>query len=147
MTTTVRFPGQYKSLAQIAEFIQKISIHAELDEYATYAVETAVDEACTNIIEHGYGGEDIGDIEFTYLIEEDRLTIILRDHGQPFNPVKAPPPKLSNKLKKRSSHGLGIYLMRRCMDHIEYTYTPSDGNVLTMVKLKKSGLPPCSPQT
>jgi serine/threonine-protein kinase RsbW len=133
---TVQFPGEYNSLALIAEHIREIARDAGLDEYAIYAVETAVDEACTNIIEHGYGGEGIGEIGCTCSIGNDRLTIVLNDHGQPFNPQKARSPKLSSELKKRSGHGLGIYLMRKCMDEIHYDYSPKEGNTLTLVKYK-----------
>ncbi|NJN43607.1 MAG: ATP-binding protein [Anaerolineae bacterium] len=51
---TATFPGQFKSLEKISQFVQKAASQAGLDEEALYSVELAVDEACSNIIEHAY---------------------------------------------------------------------------------------------
>ena len=56
------FPGRYASLAEIGEFIGLAAQAAGFDSKDVYAIKLAVDEACTNIIEHGYGGEGIGKI-------------------------------------------------------------------------------------
>ncbi len=130
---TVIFPGRYDSLAKIAELVQQAAQELGLDSCAAYSAETAVDEACSNIIEHAYGGEDKGIIEFTYLTENNQLTVILRDHGKKFNPSKARKPNLSASLKDRPSHGLGLYFMQQWMDEVRFEYV--DGhNVLTMIK-------------
>lgn len=86
------FPGQYESLAQIAALIRQATQELGLSSLDAYTVEMAVDEACTNIIEHAYGGEGLGEIELEYKIEADSLIITLRDHGKPFNPKKVRPP-------------------------------------------------------
>lgn len=100
-------------------------------------VETAVDEACSNIIEHAYGGEGIGDIEITYQINAKCLTIILRDFGKPFDPSKIPEPQLTAPLEKRKSHGLGLFFIRKMMDEVHFDFSNETGNVLTMVKRKE----------
>ena len=52
---TKSFPGRYESLALVAECVRKTAEEAGLDSMAVYEVETAVDEACTNIIENMNG--------------------------------------------------------------------------------------------
>ncbi len=99
-------------------------------------MQLAVDEACSNIIEHAYGGEGRGDIESTCRIHSDGLTLILRDHGRPFNPNSVPPPNLHSSLEERNARGLGLYFMRELMDEVHFEFTPDSGNVLTMVKRK-----------
>ncbi|WP_075071079.1 ATP-binding protein [Levilinea saccharolytica] len=42
-----------------------------------------MDEACSNIIEHGYQGQETGEIRCTTLTDAKGLTIILEDRGQP----------------------------------------------------------------
>lgn len=133
---TVSFPGVYASLEKISAFVQKIAREAGLDESAAYAVELAVDEACSNIIEHAYGAEGVGNIECSYKIDGQGLTIILRDFGKPFEPGKVRKPKLKAPLKKVNSSGLGVFLMHRMMDEIHYEFSPHNGNVLTMVKYR-----------
>ncbi len=135
---TLTFPGQFDSLALISEFVTRAAKAAGLDARAVYAVQTAVDEACSNIIEHAYGGEGRGTIECTCRINDDGLTVILRDHGRPFDPTSVPEPHLHASLEDRDRGCLGLYFMRRLMDEIHFEFTPDSGNVLTMVK--RSGM-------
>ena len=134
---TVTFPGRFESLAQISNLIVKQAKKAGLDEAAIYAVDLAVDEAVTNIIEHAYGGEGIGNIQCTCQVKEDGLIITLRDFGQPFNPEKIPAPNLRARLKDLKSGGAGLFLIRKMMDEVHFEFNPKTGNLLTMVKHKK----------
>ncbi len=132
---TVKFPGRYDSLAKIAEIVQQATQEFGLDPLASYGVETAVDEACSNIIEHAYGGEGKGDIEFNYRIEGNALIITLQDQGKGFNPNKIPKPKINVPLKNRPENGLGLYFMHQWMDEVRFEVV-NKLNVLTMIKRK-----------
>ena len=59
---TAKFSGRFESLADIRKFVFQAASNAGFDEKEIYAVELAVDEACSNIIEHAYEGEGKGDI-------------------------------------------------------------------------------------
>ena len=146
---TLTFPGRFDSLASISEFVARAAEEAGLDECATYEVQMAVDEACSNIIEHAYDGEGRGDIECACHIDEDKLSIILRDHGIPFDPTSVLEPDLDAPLKKRKAGGLGMHFMRQLMDEMRFERSPDSGNVLTMVKHKEptplSEQPLCAP--
>ena len=131
---TVIFPGRYESLAKVSEFVVQAAQKAELDDKAVYAVELAVDEACSNIIDHAYGGESIGEMQCSVLINKGELTVILRDQGRPFNPEDIPDPNFNVPLKDLKSRGAGLYLMRKMMDEISYMPSTESGNVLTMIK-------------
>jgi serine/threonine-protein kinase RsbW len=133
---TSTFPGRFDSLTVIGEFVRRAAKEAGLDPRAAYAVQVAVDEACTNIIEHAYGGEGRGEVECTCRIEDECLTVILRDHGQPFDPDSVAEPDVGAPLEDRSRSGLGVYLMRRLMDEVSFELSPDSGNILTMVKRK-----------
>jgi len=132
------FAGRFDSLAAISEFVGRAAEAARLDERAVYAVQLAVDEACSNIIEHAYGGEGRGDIDITCCIDGDGLTVVLRDYGRPFDPNSVPPPDVHASLEDRNGRGLGLYLMRQLMDEVRFEFTPDAGNVLTMVKRKQA---------
>jgi serine/threonine-protein kinase RsbW len=131
------FPGRYESLAEIAEFVKEAASEAGLTSFDIYAVETAVDEACSNIIEHGYQGEGIGKIEVSVDVTDKGLTIILHDNGRPFDPDAVPDPDLDAPLEERESHGLGLYFMRELMDEVHFAFTTDRGNTLTLVKHKE----------
>ena len=131
-------PGYFENLSQIGAFVVQAANLAGLDDQAVYAVEMAVDEACTNIIEHAYGGEGRGDIECTCRINNNGLTVTLRDYGCPFDPTSVPEPDLYANLDNRKEGGLGLYFIRQLMDEVRFEFTPDTGNVLTMVKHREN---------
>lgn len=131
---TQKFPARFASLSKIGDFIRQAAAEAGLDESGTYAVQLAVDEACSNIIEHAYGGESKGDIRCTYKITNNSLKIILRDHGRPFDPDSIPDPNFGAPIEQLKPRGAGIFLMRKLMDEVSFEFDSELGNVLTMVK-------------
>lgn len=135
---TLRLPGRFESLPKIGEFVVNAARATGLDERSIYAVELAVDEACSNIIDHAYGGEDIGELECEVSVQADRLIIILRDNGRPFDPEAIPDPNVGISIDELKPRGVGFFLMRKMMDEVRYTYSPETGNTLIMVKRKPS---------
>lgn len=119
---TVIFPGRYESLAKIAELTRAAAQDAGLSDFDCYTVETSVDEACSNIIEHAYDGENIGQIEISYEITEKWLQFTLRDWGKSFDPEKVPIPDIGCCLPDRKASGLGIYIMRQWMDEVNFIH-------------------------
>lgn len=138
LTQTRVFPGRFDSLSKISGFVVDAAGAAGLDADAVYAVEMAVDEACTNIIEHAYGGEGQGDIECTCQINHNELTVTLRDYGCPFEPSDVPEPDIDAALEDRQEGGLGLYLIQKLMDEVHFEFTADFGNILTMVKRRET---------
>jgi serine/threonine-protein kinase RsbW len=134
---TIIFPGRYACLADIREYVGQSAKNAGFNEKDIYAVELAVDEACSNIIEHAYGGEDKGEIECTCDVQKNGdLVVHLKDHGHPFDPVDVPDPNFTVDLEKLKPRGAGMFLMRKMMDEISYHFHIGQGNTLTLVKRK-----------
>jgi serine/threonine-protein kinase RsbW len=134
---TVTFPGNFESLEAISLYITQAARSAGLDDSAVYQVQLAVDEACSNIIDHAYGGSGHGDIEMTVNVTLQGLTIILRDHGKPFDPQNAPEPNLSLPIEQLEPRGVGLYLMRKMMDDVRFEFSPRNGNLVTMTKNRR----------
>jgi serine phosphatase RsbU (regulator of sigma subunit)/putative methionine-R-sulfoxide reductase with GAF domain/anti-sigma regulatory factor (Ser/Thr protein kinase) len=135
---TAIFPAKYDKLDALREFASQAARDAGMDDSETYAVELAVDEACTNIIEHAYQGENRGEIECTCESNDKNLTVVLRDHGSPFDPSTVQPPDLEADIDDRAVGGLGVYLMKQLMDEVRFEPLGESGNVLTMVKRLKA---------
>jgi serine/threonine-protein kinase RsbW len=135
---TAVFEARFTNLAKIARFVRNAALQAGFDDKATYQVETAVDEACSNIIEHAYGGESSNQIECNCEILSDRIEITLIDNGLPFNPEDVPAPNTKASLKERENHGLGLFFMRQWMDEVYFSCSPDRRNCVTMVKNKES---------
>jgi serine/threonine-protein kinase RsbW len=135
---TVR--GRYDRLEQIARFIEQAGEAAGLDTVAICRCQLAVDEACTNIIEHGYQGEDRGSIELECAAGQGELIITISDQARPFDAEAVPQPHLGDQLDDVQVGGLGLYFMRQVMDAVEFTR--EDGvNKLVLVKRREAGEP------
>jgi sigma-B regulation protein RsbU (phosphoserine phosphatase) len=131
---TAIFPATFEQLNLIREFVSQAARDAGMDDSEISAVELAVDEACSNIVEHAYEDTKGGEIECTCNAENNSLTIIIRDHGKPFDPSNVPTPDLDADLEDRPIGGLGIFLIKSMMDEVRFEPLGESGNVLTMVK-------------
>jgi len=133
---TKTFPGRFENLAQISDFVTQIAKEAGFDSRQVYAVQLAVDEACTNIIEHGYGCEGQGDIVCSCDSTAEGIIIIIKDWGKRFDPEEIPEPDYDVPLEKLQYRGAGLFLMNKLMDEVDFKFGDSDGNTLTLKKHK-----------
>lgn len=131
---TMTFPGRFSSLELIRDFFGDAARKAGMDEKSIDEVRLAADEAASNIIDHAYGGENIGDIECSYNIQPEALLVIMRDFGKPFDPDLVKRPDLVADVCCREPGGLGLHFMKSLMDHVEFSFNGHGGNILTMKK-------------
>jgi anti-sigma regulatory factor (Ser/Thr protein kinase) len=101
-------------------------------------LQIAVDEAVTNIIEHGYADQPPGaaTIELVLTVDRDAFRIDIQDHGQTFDPEKLADVDIRRHVEAGSNGGLGVFLMRRIMDLIEYHAETGRKNRLVLVKYR-----------
>jgi serine/threonine-protein kinase RsbW len=128
------FSGRFESLQHISDFVANIARESGLDESGIYAVQLAVDEAATNIIEHAYGGE--GDARIDVICERvpQGLQVTLVDFGRTFNPDEVPDPNTGAPLDEVKPRGLGLFFMRRMMDEVKFDFSKRSGNRVIMLK-------------
>ena len=96
-------------------------------------VVSAFGEAFNNVAIHGYRGMTPGSVQVEVDWDDEKLVITSTDTGHAFDPDLVAAPDLS----QLHEHGMGLFIMRSCMDRIEYQ--PGPPNVLRMVKLRRSG--------
>ena len=130
---TLSLFADLSQLATICDFVTQVGHDLGLDERLIYDLHLAVDEACTNVIQHAYRGRG-GQIEVTVEPMDGGLQVIIRDWGEAFDPRTVPTPDVMVPLEQRSLGGLGLFLMRRVMDRVEFHFDPKHGNTLTMWK-------------
>ena len=120
------------NLPVIAAFIEEQLDGQGISEKEIFEVGLAVDEACSNIILHGYG-EEGGRIEIELAVSPDRVTVSLMDSGEPFNPLTVEPPDLCDDVDQRKVGGLGVFIIKKTMDEVGYEYR-NGRNVLSITK-------------
>ena len=129
--------AELESLQTFRDFITECCARYEVSNDTVLELKLAVDEACTNIITHGYKGMDPGSIILSFRIEPERILIQITDFGHCFEPVAGPRPDVEAALEDQELGGLGLYLIYQTMDNIDYT-SSDDGNTLTFTKFYKS---------
>jgi serine/threonine-protein kinase RsbW len=124
--------GRMNELPALIEFIETACDEANVKPELRFDLTLAVEEAASNVIEHGYKGKG-GPLGISFELLEDVVTICLRDRARPFKPGKLNRPDVDMPLEERPLGGLGLHLMHQLMDEVRYETLP-DGNLLTMVK-------------
>lgn len=134
----INFPGHTSQLELIRRVTKQIAgIAPGFSDDDLEDISLALDEACTNVIRHSYRGKDCGVIQVEICIEPNKVTITLTDmgeEGQLFNPELLTPVDKQKYLDSLSKGGLGVYLIKKIMDEVEYVVSPGVKNCLTMVK-------------
>ena len=98
-----------------------------------YDLQLAVDEACTNIITHGYAEMDPGSIILDLDVGADVVTVSLTDFGHSFEPESTPMPDVSSSAEEREAGGFGLFFIRQSVDRMDYRVT-EDGNTMVLIK-------------
>ena len=130
---TLSLFADLSELATIREFVAQTGRDLGLDERRIYDLQLAVDEACANVVQHGYGGQG-GEIEITVERDGEEVRVTLRDWGTSFDPQAVPAPDVTASLEQRRLGGLGLFLIHQVMDDVSFDFDAESGNVLTMVK-------------
>jgi len=115
--------AELESLSVFRDFIEK----AYTDDQICYDLKLAVDEACTNIITHGYAGMNPGSIILSLEIEPNKAVVTITDFGHPFEPSEASAPDVEAGLEDLPMGGFGLFFIYQTMDEINYE-TTEDGN-------------------
>jgi len=114
-------PAELESLAAFQEFVREGARSASLPEERLWKLELALEEALVNVFRYAYPPGRSGPVEVGWSVEATgRLSVTIRDTGQPFDPLAREPPDLTSAIESRPEGGLGIYLLRQVTDGVAY---------------------------
>jgi len=126
--------AELESLAPLRQFIESACQDCTWIDFKTaYDLKLALDEACTNIITHGYAGMDPGSIILALEMDDRQVRMAITDFGHPFEPEEVPMPDVEAALEDRPTGGFGLFFIYQTMDEVDYQ-TTEDGNCLILVK-------------
>ncbi len=127
-------PATMNQLIEVRTFIEHIGKKYKISEKVVNSFKLVADEVCTNIIRHGYQNVKDGKITIRAIIRRLSLTVVIIDQGKSFDPRQIKNPDLNQYVKIGKKGGLGIFMMRKLMDDIQYNLT-SHGNELRLTKM------------
>jgi serine/threonine-protein kinase RsbW len=121
------------NLKEIRSYINRVGEYLGVSESALADLRLVVDEAVTNVVIHGYGELD-GIVEIHMEGDGDAVIIRIRDQAKSFNPSLVVEPQLDTALKDRPFGGMGIFLIRKMTDEVEFLSLPGGGNEMRLLK-------------
>ncbi len=124
--------NETSNLSLVRRFVGDLLDGLTLMPETRYQIILAVDEAVSNIMEHAYGTENQGPIHLEVEADDEALRFRFVDEGRPFRPGEVRDPDLAEHFRAGKRKGLGIFLMRRIMDEVQYVF--GEVNELTLVK-------------
>ena len=130
--------AKIENLSEVMDFMDGFLSDLVDSEKTKDQICVSVEELFTNIVSYAYPDESDGKVVIScrVLVEAGTrmLQISLKDWGIPYNPLKHPEPDFDIPFEKRGIGGLGIHMVRKLMDGMEYCYT--DG--CNEIRIKKT---------
>lgn len=122
-----------KDVPKIATFMDDLVGKTGIDQGLACSLNLALEEAIVNVMNYAYPKEQTGDIYLEVYANDARLKFIITDQGSPFDPTTAAMPDITAELEDRPIGGLGIFLVRKLMDSVNYERVNGE-NILTLRK-------------
>ena len=126
------FKAIKEELNNVLEFIHENS-KEYVDERTLNKIDVVVEEIFVNIINYAYEEPKQEKVFINIENENNKIVITFEDNGIPFNPLDKEEPDITLKAEDRPIGGLGIYLVKKMMDNVEYVYKDNK-NILIIEK-------------
>ena len=133
-TNKILFKSSTKNLSLLRKFIEDKALAFGFDESSINQIILSVDEACTNIIKHAHKYNEKEIIEVDIDSNDNQFIIKLSYKGKAFDPNNISNPDMNDYFNKFKVGGLGVPIMKKFMNKIEFLHLNPDSNRLTLIK-------------
>ena len=139
MKTSAAFARTFGSLPEIFAFTARTFARAGIDARLRQIVDLALEELFTNMVK--YSTTTTRPVEVEIVPIANGVQVTLTDYDvEPFDVTKAPDVDVTRPIEERNPGGLGLHLIRRLLDSIEYEYTKeSRRSRITFRKTREGG--------
>lgn len=120
-------------LDSIMEYVDEVGHSLGVKDKPLHEIELAVEEAAANCCEHAYAGKS-GKLRVEIEHKAGQIVVRLKDWGNSVEVEKVPVPHIVADLAKVDLEGLGMLIMRKAMDSVEFSILPSGENATIMRK-------------
>lgn len=127
----VTLHNRASEIALAHQALDEMTARHELPTRPIARLHLALEEHLTNIISHGYESGRGGTITVRFALEPSALSVEIADDARPFNLMEAPEANTGLSMEKKPLGGLGILMIRKSVDVLEYRFS-GGRNVLVM---------------
>ncbi len=133
---TGSFKKDLSALEAIFDFVDRFADAERLNDIHKFAIHLAVEEIFANMVKHNPGTRN--DVTLSLDVEAQQLRICLVDtEVDHFDPRDVPSPQLHHDLEHREPGGLGLFLVKRYFDSIDYDFHGGTSTVTLVKSLEK----------
>ena len=129
----IELKSELTEIARLAGQVQAFGIRNNVPETAIGHLNLALDELITNTISYGVVDGPGHRIKVTLRLDDGALSVELLDNGRPFAPFQGDDPDVTRSVEDRAIGELGLYLVRKLMDHVDYENVNGQNRV-TLIK-------------
>lgn len=131
-------PAIVDSLPKVMEFLDGILEGVDCPMKDQMALDVALEEIYVNVASYAYPDENKdgkGMVKIIVAIKnvDEGCEITFIDQGIPYNPLKREDPDITLSAEERDIGGLGIYMVKKSMDSVNYSYEEGS-NIFTIYK-------------
>ncbi len=131
MLERIHFLSQADKLKPVREFVRNLADQQGCCKENIESIVMAINEACMNVMQHAYAGKEEGEIILEFLKDKNNLIIRIYDFAETIDKKTIK----SRDLDDIRPGGLGVHLINKVMDQVEYMDGPDGiGNLLEMRK-------------
>ena len=132
--------AELETLGIFRDFIASVCARAGLDDATCYDLKIAMDEACANVIQHGYADLNPGSLILDLEVDARQVVMTITDFGHPFEPREHDAPDIQAALAGEPTSGFGLVIIYNTMDQVDYRVT-EEGNQLILTKRLTRAIP------
>lgn len=127
-------PATLDKFEEMMSFVREQASKAGFEAAIVNKIALAAEEVLANVINYAYpdGGGDLT-IETGLSSDNRNFVMTLVDSGNPFDPLNHEDPDINAPVEERSIGGLGIFMVKKIMDDVQYR-REGDRNILVMEK-------------
>ena len=126
--------NEMTEVGRLRTFFFSVCREFSIDDETAKTLNLALEEWVANVINYAYPKGMRGHVEVTADVNDDVLTLVIKDHGTAFDPTQHAEVDIDAELEERTIGGLGIHLIRTIMDTVEYQRTADGYNRLVLTK-------------
>jgi anti-sigma regulatory factor (Ser/Thr protein kinase) len=134
--TEIQIVNQIDELSRIAGFLDELAEEWDLPMPLVLSINLVLEEALTNVILYGFDDENKHTISIEFGKSGDLLTISIIDDGHEYDPTLKEDPDITLAADERPIGGLGIYLIKKIMDIVEYQRINSKNHLILTKNIK-----------
>ncbi|HAC16873.1 MAG TPA: ATP-binding protein [Bacteroidetes bacterium] len=124
-----------EQIADVRNFVGKHANQAGFTPEDVDDIRLAVDEAYTNVIKHAYNFDPSKLVNIKVQFNGQEFLITIADEGRSFNPDTYTEPNIKERIMLRKRGGVGVYLIHKLMDRVEYRKQGIQNEIVMSKKL------------